>query len=198
MPGRITTSQPIFVSVLAHSSPLPLPLQDLNTVQVPFCSRWPLGKVQLLALQVPWDALSCWDGPKDLIAKCHGEKKGCNQKAAAPCYMQIFISTQGQVENFSPILADSPLHFLLTPSVPHPSPSFRTRLPLLPVSICSLLPRHKLGKGSKFSHSLNRFQDEPPPSPVLTSFIMVKIIMNRNVEGENLLGIVLLSYMKSS
>lgn len=193
------TSQPISVPVLAHSSPLPLPLQALNTVQVSFCSRWPLEKIQVLAVQVPWDALSCWNGPRDLTGKVQwGEKRMHPKNLAAQCCMQIFISTQGQVENFSAILADSPLHFLLTPSVPHPSPSFRTRLPLLPVSICSLLPRHKLGKGSKFSHSLNRFQDEPPPSPVLTSFITVKIIMNRNVEGENLLGIVLLSYMKSS
>lgn len=112
--------------------------------------------------------------------------------------MQIFISAQGQMENFPPILPDSSLSFPPIPSVPRPSPSFHARLPLLPVSICSLLPQRESGKGSEFSHSLNRFQDEPPPSPVLTSFIMVKIIMNRNVEGENLLGIVLLSYIKSS
>lgn len=140
-----------------------------------------------------------WDGPQDLRHRCHREKKGCitKQNLDAPWSMQIFISTQGQVQNFPTILADYPLHFPPTPSVPHPSPSFRTRLPLLPVSICSLLPQRKLGKGRKFSHSLNRFQDEPPLS-VLNSFIMVKIIMNRNVEGENLLGIVLLSYIKSS
>lgn len=168
-------------------------------MQMPVCSSCPLEKISVLVLQIPWDGLDCWDGPRDFEAYSPTErKKDASQNLAVPWCMQIFISTQGQVENFPTILADSPLRFPPTPSVPHPSPSFRTRLPLLPVSICSLLPQHKLGKGSKFSHSPNRFQDEPPPSPALTSFIMVKIIMNRNVEGENLLGIVLLSYIKSS
>lgn len=190
MPGRITTSQPIFVPAitirgLEHGAGAFL--QQVTPRENPGPgSAGPLGCTELLG----WSAR-----PYSISGM---ETKRMHPKnLAGPCCMQI-ISTQGQVENFSTILADSPLHFLLTPSVPHPSPSFRTRLPLLPVSICSLLPRHKLGKGSKFSHSLNRFQDEPPPSPVLTSFITVKIIMNRNVEGENLLGIVLLSYMKSS